>query len=290
MRVELSTTEPQVREALRAVVHAVTAGAVAAPPGGAVPSVRAGPKNEEKLNLEFVWHRGGEYTPELPRVRELVRWFHEVARDLLETETAPDESDASARWRLRRTRYALTGWSEHPDTDRLRAFTVGLVAPILAAWRNAASPDAVRIGARKLLHELVWGYTTLYDAAKYDTRFVSEGAKPLYEELDRALAERRVGAARHEIVPKLQHEHVHTRSDVVERLLAGEGAEALRAEACIVTKTEHEKLDEAEGRGWERYVSAGIRVWDRATGDWASLVAGRRLETLDVREEVLRRA
>ena len=288
MRVELSSSNAGRKEALRAIAHATNEGALTPGPDGAACATRVAPKDPNKLNLEFVWYRGCGYMPELPRVRELIRWFHEVARELLDGEGAefpaggqlPEDSgatgdtEAGRRWRLRRTRFALTGWEEHPHAERLRNYSKSLLGPIVTSWKTAPEPDAVRAAAKWMLNQIVWAYTTLHDAAKYDTRYISERAKPQFEELQQALAEHRLSAAKREILPQLRHEHVHTRSDVVEALLAGDVGEALEnAAACVVTIEDHCALDDATGNGWDRYADAGIRVWDRAGGDWAILVA-----------------
>lgn len=281
MRVELSSSDAQRNEVLRAIGRSAQDRALTLPPGGDVPATRNAPKNPDKVNLEFVWRRTNGYTPELPRVRDFVQWFHEVARELVDTvpelssgaDPEPNaETSAGTRWRLRSTRFALSGWHEHPDAAHLRRYAATLVGPILDAWKSSPDPEAVKAGVKWTLNQVVWAYTTLHDLAKYDTRFISERATPPFETLERAQAARKLTEARRKILPKLRHEHVHTRSDVVQRLLGGDVTVLEReADACVVTVEDHDDLDDAPGVGWERYANAGIRVWDRSKGNWVTL-------------------
>lgn len=66
---------------------------------------------------------------------------------------------------------------------------------------------------------------------------------------------------------KLQHEHVFTRSDITDRIMAEpeRAREILRdAIACVVTVDEHRKLTSVDPslRGWDRYTAAGVDVED----------------------------
>lgn len=69
----------------------------------------------------------------------------------------------------------------------------------------------------------------------------------------------------------INHEHVWTRKWIIERLRArrkwpaDELLEFLTTYgvACVVTVEEHALLSGVTGQGWDRYVAAGIGVWDR---------------------------
>lgn len=69
---------------------------------------------------------------------------------------------------------------------------------------------------------------------------------------------------------KLQHEHVYTRKDITDQLLAApsQARKILRSViGCVVTKEEHDKLTAASRKypdlkGWQRYEAAGIEVVD----------------------------
>ncbi len=144
--------------------------------------------------------------------------------------------------------------------------------PIVAAHRaNGALPETAA-AAEYLLDKLVWGVTTLTDGprnARWDTQFVSEGAKVLYEELERAALQRRLTEVGKRLLPQLRHEHVVPRTFLVEKLLAGDTTWSLAsALACVVTESEHGRLPVAPA-GWDRYRAAGVRVWNRAgEGSW----------------------
>ncbi|MEX2659435.1 MAG: hypothetical protein WD232_07040 [Acidimicrobiales bacterium] len=110
--------------------------------------------------------------------------------------------------------------------------------------------DAAHI--RSLLNVLIWHLTEA--DGKYTCRYQSSGALTAPK-----------GA-------KLNHEHVVPRKALIDRLLKapGEQAEILgQAVACVVTKTEHERLSalKAPREGWDRYRAAGVRVIDRMTAE-----------------------
>jgi hypothetical protein len=74
---------------------------------------------------------------------------------------------------------------------------------------------------------------------------------------------------------KLQHEHVFTRKDITDRIIAEpeRAREILRdAIACVVTVDEHRRLSRIGEamRGWERYTEAGIEVIDTDDGSVAT--------------------
>mgnify|MGYP006450258921 CR=1 FL=1 len=69
---------------------------------------------------------------------------------------------------------------------------------------------------------------------------------------------------------KIQHEHVVTRKELVDLILAGVDAEILasKAIACMVTESEHILLGNQKAQGWQRYKDANIRVFDAKNKDW----------------------
>ena len=70
----------------------------------------------------------------------------------------------------------------------------------------------------------------------------------------------------------LRHEHVFERRELVQRLLNGEPTDTVVSDAiaCIVTKQEHIKLGASLKSGWERYLDAGIRVFDTEKRSWCN--------------------
>ena len=68
----------------------------------------------------------------------------------------------------------------------------------------------------------------------------------------------------------MQHEHVHERQELIARLLGGEEICTVvnDAVACMVTKAEHSLLSNSEEAGWQRYLDAGIRVYDAKKQEW----------------------
>jgi hypothetical protein len=66
---------------------------------------------------------------------------------------------------------------------------------------------------------------------------------------------------------KLQHEHVFTRKDLTDRILAEpQHVREILCDAigCVVTVDEHKRLSRVAGtiRGWNRYTAAGVEVVD----------------------------
>jgi hypothetical protein len=90
---------------------------------------------------------------------------------------------------------------------------------------------------------------------KYNLRYRSAGARKL------AHADRRL----------LRHEHVQTRKQLVEEMIAEPSRVreiVLGATACVVTAEEHQRLAAVgeELQGWDRYLAAGIDVYDDHNG------------------------
>lgn len=81
---------------------------------------------------------------------------------------------------------------------------------------------------------------------------------------------RSLGAIDLENVAKVNHEHVWPRQWIIGQLLGKEewSLEDLRvfleqyAVACTVTTEEHARLGQSRASGWQRYVAAGVKVWD----------------------------
>jgi len=100
---------------------------------------------------------------------------------------------------------------------------------------------------RELLSTLIWKITEAN--GKYNLRFISEAA--LKENSKKYLI----------------HEHVYKRGKLVSELLDNpEKYETILSNtiACLVTKTDHEKLSKIDEKlnGWDRYMAAGIKVYD----------------------------
>lgn len=108
---------------------------------------------------------------------------------------------------------------------------------------------------RDALSHALWKYTEADGVAphpKYHIRFRSLGALDLGRPA------------------KVNHEHVWPRRWIIDRLKARTSWSdadlrsflAEHAVACIVTVEEHARLGAVTGTGWERYVRAGVEVWD----------------------------
>lgn len=101
---------------------------------------------------------------------------------------------------------------------------------------------------KDLLDICIWHLTEI--DGKWNTRFRSEGAMDAKNWED------------------VQHEHVYQRKNLILRLLGRESIDAVIKDAigCLVTKTEHKLLGDASKNfkvdGWERYIRAGIQVYD----------------------------
>lgn len=119
---------------------------------------------------------------------------------------------------------------------------------------------------KKMLSFALWEWTEASGVAphaKYNLRYVSEGV---------------VAATSPD---PINHEHVHTRKSLIEALLQRSWTDAEleefldgRGVACIVTTTEHAALGTSKKEGWERYDDAGVRVYDRALGQFVDPLAG----------------
>jgi len=106
-------------------------------------------------------------------------------------------------------------------------------------------------------------------ASRWNLQYISQDAVPIFEQLEDAHHARTLTKVGRELLRHLRHEHVMTRRELVNELYeVGEPVALMGARACVVTKKEHRVLDAAPGSSWERYKAAGIRVWDRSTGDW----------------------
>lgn len=130
---------------------------------------------------------------------------------------------------------------EHKDRDiRIKSATVAI---------NAILPlDLYPAHKRELLSVCIWKITEA--DGKYKVRYWSEGSISSNV--------------------KLQHEHVYERKTLISRLLDGEPVESVicDAVACMVTKTEHERLTRSKQIGWARYKDAGVRVFDAKKERW----------------------
>jgi hypothetical protein len=146
-------------------------------------------------------------------------------------------------------RYEVT-----PDVVTMRSSAYALVEQLLSMTQLEP------IHHREMLSIAMWKVT---EAAgnipnrKYNVRYCSDGV---------------VNAAE---PTKVNHEHVHPRKWMVDELLSERVNAGNRKEfldkygvACIVTVAEHGRLSASNKKGWERYLDADVRVFDRAVGDY----------------------
>jgi hypothetical protein len=152
--------------------------------------------------------------------------------------------------RTGRTRRAA-GTTYSPGANREQQFASAVtLARVVLATRNVLEPQR-----RKLLTEILW-FATQVDG-KYTCRYRSAGARALI-----------AGGTPTNL---LRHDHVLTRKELTETLLADPERvdEIIRsAIGCVVTKDEHDRLSSLSGSasGWERYLAARIDVFDELTG------------------------
>ena len=106
-------------------------------------------------------------------------------------------------------------------------------------------PDALVQHKRKLLDRALWMLTEV--DGKYNIRYYSKKAFKIRDK------------------KQLRHEHVYPRKFIIDSLFEDPGNYSNiideHAIACIVTKDEHDTLDNNTD-GWERYKRAGIDVLD----------------------------
>ena len=133
-----------------------------------------------------------------------------------------------------------------PHRDRHRR-----IDSAIAAIKAILPIDLYPAHKRELLDVCIWKLTEA--DGKHNTRYWSEGA---------------LNAGK----PSWRHEHVFERNQLIAELLAGEDVDRVcdRAVACVVTIDEHRALGAApdDVKGWDRYRSAGIRVFDAQAGEW----------------------
>lgn len=135
------------------------------------------------------------------------------------------------------------------DREFILRSACSLATHLLDYPREKVEPSHLR----ELLSTLIWKITEA--DGKYETPYWSEGflANP----------EPNFGI----------HEHVFERKKLILKLLDGTldpYALPQAALACIVTRDEDARLRQvsADVDGWRRYVSAGIKVWDRRLEKW----------------------
>lgn len=139
------------------------------------------------------------------------------------------------------------------DSLERRQKAVYLIKYLLGAKNGMFEESHIR----ELLSTLIWKITEV--KGKYNLDYVSLGA--LHEKDKKQLV----------------HEHVYERAKLVTELLKGEKNvdQVLNcAIACLVTKKEHELLSRVEKNltGWDRYILAGVDVYDSKTGRKVELI------------------
>jgi hypothetical protein len=174
---------------------------------------------------------------------------------------------------------ALAGYAEPPERRIALRFFSRIAEAAIAASIN---PDQDRIHLKYVLDKCIWGVTTCSDIHKYNPRYVSSEVRELVIEWSECsssgLPFLRKGYTQrnfHLFKRLVRHEHVVTRKSLLSRLRAATPLEAEEllagAEACLVTIAEDRALNHDTLSSWARYSAAGIRVWDRLTGDWKTL-------------------
>lgn len=159
--------------------------------------------------------------------------------------------------------WSLSGWTEPDEYARMRRYFGLVVGPIIEMVKDCDDhPDAL-FAAKYLIDKVVWGVTTCVDKHKLNLRYISEGAKGVFAKLGSASVS---AAEKNSLRKTLRHEHVVPRRLMIQKLMGADPAVLTEAVACVVTIDEHAQL--GDGAGWERYWTAKIRVWDRATGHW----------------------
>jgi hypothetical protein len=152
-----------------------------------------------------------------------------------------------------------------PDVVKMRSSAYSLVEQLLSM--TGLEP----IHHKEMLSIAMWKVTEAAGNVpnrKYNVRYCSDGVVEA------------VGPT------KVNHEHVHPRKWMVGELLSGRVNAANRkifldtyGMACIVTVVEHGRLSASNKKGWERYVDARVRVFDRAVGAY---VDARTLAGIDI--------
>ncbi|TDO57496.1 hypothetical protein EV651_111222 [Kribbella sp. VKM Ac-2571] len=148
-----------------------------------------------------------------------------------------------------------TPYVEGSGVQALRASSLHLVRQLLELR------DVQRRHQRELLSIALWKWTEAPGAKpypKYNIRYVTRGVLAADD-------------------AKINHEHVWPRKWIIDKLLSrrdwpsDELTDFLDTHgvACVVTIEEHASLGGKQRMGWQRYVDAGIDVWDRQLGRWA---------------------
>ena len=109
---------------------------------------------------------------------------------------------------------------------------------------------------QRFLDRCLWQWTIAHGNEKYDLRYASLDALPLVEQKPP------------EWRKSLRHDHVYTRADLLKSLLEkSSDLESILTQAvgCIVTVEEHQRLTRCDKThdGWNRYIQAKIKVFDR---------------------------
>lgn len=146
-------------------------------------------------------------------------------------------------------------WPEDPDEVEGRLRSAVAVSEFVRS-----SPDLHEDHRKRLVNEAIWFWTERGSVSrKYRLRFRTPAALKLQHDLGFTAAAK-----------GLAHEHVHERAAVVMRLLLPDTdirAVLQAADACVVTKREHQLLASAKGvPGWRRYVTVGLHPIDMVTG------------------------
>lgn len=157
---------------------------------------------------------------------------------------------------------------------------------LLEVVRREPSNKLLEVECIRFFDEALWAVTEIKPGIKHDARFVSEGVKKMIDEHNQSPRTWRYSKIykkwHNRTDPRkcAEHEHVVTRQKLCEQLFeAGPDVIAVehvlrRARGCLVTPEEHALLmphADVVAVGWERYVLAPVKVWDRTLGDWVKM-------------------
>lgn len=137
-----------------------------------------------------------------------------------------------------------------------------IIDSALNLGRSILDTDALTEHKRDFLSVCIWKVTEA--DGKHNLRYWSEGVYTLVQKHSD------IKAVLKQPLP-IQHEHVNPISCLVDKIMNNPACleKVLREEAiaCLITKEEHDKLDNSPD-GFARYEKACIRVWDRDKQQW----------------------
>lgn len=141
----------------------------------------------------------------------------------------------------------VTAYVPHPLRDERRRSAIAWAKAIVSVRSELTEPHF-----RQAISYAVWKFTEA--DGKQNLRYRSE---VVHLGTDKSV----------------RHEHVVTRLSLVDAMSRPDVDVAKvmeTATACSVTAAEHDRLNRVppDSAGWDRYLSAGIRVWDDVEKRW----------------------